>query len=374
MGKKVAVVVTNDLSTDQRVQRTIGVLRDMGFEVTFIGRELPTSMPFEPEYRTVRFKLSFTKGAAFYASFNWRLFKYLMASEFDLFLANDLDTLLAVGYASKYKQIPFIYDSHEFFTGVPEIQDRPFVMKTWKWIERKFYSAASARITVNRSIARLLESAYGGEEPHVVRNIGQRPPHVPEKTRRELGLPEDAFIFINQGSGINVDRGMEEAVQAIKKVDGATLLIVGGGDVIPMLKKQVADEQLGEKVIFVDKVPYADLLAYTKLANCGLSLDKPNSINYMYSLPNKLFDYIHSDLPVITSQVVEVKRIVDEYSIGITVNSADVNELANAMEQMKTRSKDQYSAGLARAKAELNWNQERKVLEEVFTPFLSEQK
>ncbi len=374
MGKRIALAVTNDLATDQRVQRTISVLLDLGFEVTFIGRQLPGSLPFNPTYKTRRFKLPFTRGALFYAAYNLRLFGYLIAKKFDYYLVNDLDTLLAMGLAAQLKRIPFVYDSHEFFTGSPEIQDRPNVIRTWRWIEKKFYGKAIERITVNQSIAELLQSTYGGDPPKVVRNIGMRPDHVAQKSRQDLGLPEDAFILINQGSGINMDRGMEEALLAIKDIDKAVLLIVGGGDVIPYLKQQVAERNLDGKVIFVNKVPYAELLSYTRLADCGLSLDKPKSINYKFSLPNKLFDYLHSGIPVISSQVVEVKRIVEEFEVGYTVDSSNVPQLAVTIQKMMNADREQFFKGIQRAQKELNWDQERKVLEVIFTPLLNVQK
>lgn len=374
MTPRIAVAVTNDLSTDQRVQRTISVLVEMGAEVTFIGRLLPNSQPFHPDYKTRRFKLLFRKGALFYAAYNLRLFWHLLWTRYDGIIANDLDTLLAVGLVSSLKRTPFVYDSHEFFTGVPEVQDRPTVVKTWKWIERMYYHRAAVRITVNESIARLLANAYGGEEPGVVRNIGKRPDSVEELSRQDLGLPDDAFIFINQGAGINVDRGMEEALEAIAPLEGAVLLIVGNGDAVPGLKRQVVDLGIEKKVIFVDKVPYARLLSYTRVANVGLSLDKPTSINYMYSLPNKLFDYLHSDIPVLTSQVVEVKRIVETFEVGLTVNSSSVEALREGMQRMMNAPSDQYNKGIARAKAELNWPQERKVLADLLTPLLKVQK
>ena len=48
---------------------------------------------------------------------------------------DDLDTLLAVWLAAKFKRKPIIYDSHEYFLGVPEIQNRRLVKFVWQKIE-----------------------------------------------------------------------------------------------------------------------------------------------------------------------------------------------------------------------------------------------
>ena len=125
-------------------------------------------------YKTKRMKLLFTKGAAFYAFFNLRLFFFLLINKADVLLANDLDTLHANAWARKFKSnCKLIYDSHEYFTGVPELIERPKVQKFWKKIERKHLPKVDEMYTVNDSIAKLYKDEYG-VEMKVVRNIVER--------------------------------------------------------------------------------------------------------------------------------------------------------------------------------------------------------
>jgi hypothetical protein len=77
-----------------------------------VGRLLPNSKPLSRGYKTVRFKLWFTKGPLFYF-FNLRLF-YLYGYKPAALHANDLDTLLPNFLISKWFNIPLVYDSHEF--------------------------------------------------------------------------------------------------------------------------------------------------------------------------------------------------------------------------------------------------------------------
>lgn len=126
----------------------------------------------------------------------------------------------------------------------------------------------------------------------------------------------DKKIILLQGAGINVDRGAEEAVASMAFIDNAILLIIGGGDVILQLKQMVIKGNLSSKIIFIDKLPPDELAAWTKLADIGLTLDKDTNINYRLSLPNKIFDYIHAGIPVLTSNLIEVKKIVENYNVG----------------------------------------------------------
>lgn len=366
MKRKIFISTTNDISTDNRVNKVAVMLNEMGFQVKWIGRKLPGSKPLEREYETERMKLWFSKGGLFYAEYQVRLFfKLLFESDRKtVLLSNDLDTLLPNFLISRFFGIPLVYDSHEYFCGVPEIQGR-WVKRVWQVVERFVFPRLDHIWTVNESIAGLYEKDYG-KRPRVFRNISAVP-IFQKKSREELGLPKDVKIAINQGSGMNVDRGLEEAVEAVSKMDGWMLLLVGSGDAIPALKAKVIQNGWASKVMFVGRVPYEELLQYTSAADVGLSLDKNTNINYRFSLPNKLFDYIHCNTPVVTSNVIEVKRIVEHYQIGETVDPEDIEGLRRAIENVGSTV---YLNTLKTAQSELNWETEQEPLKAFYDQFL----
>lgn len=367
--KKAVVSVTNDLVTDQRVMRTNEVLLQMGVEPTFVGRKLPESLHFKKDYPHRRFKLWFRKGFLFYANYNFRLFWYLLFHRFDLYISNDLDTLLPNYIVSSLKRKPLIYDSHEYFTGVPEIQNRPLVKKVWTGLERFIFPKLKTVITVNDSIASLYKDEYG-KAIHVVRNISDSSLPEKMKSREELGLPKDAFILINQGAGINVDRGMEEAIEALELLPTqVVLLIVGNGDAVTGLKKMAAERGVSKRVIFKPKQPYLEMLQYTLNADCGLSLDKPLSPNYKFSLPNKLFDFIKSGIPMVVSSVVQVRKVVEQYKIGEVCLDHSPQTLADAILKVKEKGKAHYSENLKQAARENNWETEQLIWKKILEPY-----
>ena len=168
---RIIVSVTSDLVSDNRVHKYCTTLHNMGFEVLLVGRKLKTSQPLQPRnYPTKRFKLIFQKGPLFYAEFNFRLYLFLLFSKAGIVLANDLDTLPANFLASRIKQIPLVYDSHEYFTEVPELINRPGVRKIWEWIERKTVPKVNYATTVCESIAAIYTGKYGLPF-RVVRNL-----------------------------------------------------------------------------------------------------------------------------------------------------------------------------------------------------------
>jgi glycosyltransferase involved in cell wall biosynthesis len=360
------VSVINDLSTDQRVHRTCITLQKMGYEVTLIGRKLSNSIDIVRPYHCQRMTLLVNKGPFFYASFNARLFFILLFKKKGLLFANDLDTLQANFLVSKIKGSKIIYDSHEYFTEVPELQNTALKKKIWKWLERSIVPHLKNCITVNQSIAELFREKYGVSFS-VVRNIPLIPNLSRTKTREELGLPTDKKIIILQGSGINVQRGAEEAVEAMQYVNDAVLLIIGGGDVLPTLKNLYNKLKLDEKVKFIPKKPYEELLQYTRNADIGLTLDKDTNINYRYSLPNKLFDYIHCNTPVLGSDLIEVKNIIKKYDLGEIIESYDPEHIAEKINFMLSDAGrlNTWKQNCKKATQELNWSKEETVLMDV---------
>jgi glycosyltransferase involved in cell wall biosynthesis len=367
---KIIISTTNDISTDNRVNKVALLLLDLGYEVLWVGRQLDDSTKLQREYKTHRLKLFFTKGALFYAEYNLRLFFFLLAQKCDVLLSNDLDTLLANFMVSRLKRKDLVYDTHEYFLGVPEIQDNRLAKGVWTFIERWIFPQLKTVFTVNNSIANLYQQDYG-IRPQVFRNIS--PVHLPEKrkSREELGLPSDKKIVINQGSGMNVDRGIEEAFAAVLEMPDTVLLLVGSGDVIPKLKAKVKEQKAKEKVIFVDRVPYQELLQYTLNADVGISLDKDTNINYRFSLPNKLFDYIHCGIPVVCSNVIEVKSIVDDFFIGKSIEEVNPKEIRHALEEVLKKGKTSYQDSLGNASRQLTWDKEKVAVEEVYKNLVS---
>jgi len=370
--KRALVSVSNDLFSDQRVDKVCNSLTNMGFEVLLVGRQYKDSpLLSQRKYKTKRVRLLFRKGAAFYAEFNIRLFFLLLFIKCDILVSNDLDTLLPNYLISKIRRKKLVYDSHEYFCGVPELIHRPFVQNCWRRIEKLCVPHLSDMITVNQSIADLYDKEYPQRKNkvRVVRNIPTSEKPLITETRHSLGLSEEKKLLILQGSGINVDRGSEELVAAMEMVDdNALLLIIGKGDAVPALKRQVNEKNLSQKVLFIDRVSPDKLFNYTYHADIGFSLDKDTNINYRFSLPNKIFDYMKAETPVIVSNLPEIAKVVKETEIGLIIADHRPKTIADNINMllrdemllMKFKSNTKIAA------KNYTWENEEKVLNDIY--------
>ncbi len=365
--KKIATVsVINDLVTDNRVNKTCLTLIECGYTVVLIGRKLPNSLPLPHwNFKTVRMVLLFKKGFLFYLFFNIRLFFKLLFVKSSLLFANDLDTLLPNYLVSKLKRIPLVYDSHELFCEVPELIHSPIKKKIWLSIEKRIVPKLKNCITVNYSIAKIFEKKYNVNFK-AVRNIPDTPKNFIAKTKQQLNLPLNKKIILLQGAGINIDRGAEELVEAMEFIENALLLIIGSGDVWDILKLKIKNKKLQPKILLIEKLPKAELMHYTFNADLGISIDKNTNLNYYYSLPNKIFDYIHAQLPILASRLPEIENIILRYNIGTFIDNHNPQHIAQKInELLNSNTYAEYRNNTLNVTNELNWQNEKLKLIEV---------
>ena len=326
------------------------------WDVLLIGRQLSNSKKLDRNYKTHRISLIFNNGFLFYAEYNLRLFFFLLLKKVHVLHANDLDTLLSMWLLSKLKKVPLVYDSHEFFLGVPEIQNKKMVKFIWKLIERIIFPRLKHVFTVNESIAKLYQNAYN-VNVKVLRNVPEQTKIDLIKTKSNLNLPSQKPVVILQGSGINVDRGAEELLEAIALQDQFFLCVIGKGDVFEKLRERALRQDLSKKTMFIDAIPYEEMMQYTMLSDIGVSLDKPNNLNYEFSLPNKFFDYIKAGIPVVSSHLIEIRKLVEQFNCGAMTTSHDPHDILDAL-QYAFKNKSSFKNGILQAKEELVWEKE----------------
>lgn len=355
--KRIVISVTNDLATDQRVSKVCDTLQEFGFDVFLIGRLLPNSLSIKRNYKTHRIKLLFNKGFLFYAEYNLRLFFKLLFTKKDILLSNDLDTLLPNYLISKLQNKKLIYDSHELFTEVPELINRPKTQKVWRKIENLIVPKLKNCYTVCQSIADYYNSKYQTDFK-VIKNLPLKSRDINKKKNNSK---EKTIIY--QGA-LNLGRGIELMIKTMKHLENTKFIIVGDGDITNELKKLVEALDLNNKIEFLGRKSPNDLKQITLNADLGISFEEDLGLNYRYALPNKIFDYINAEVPILVSDLPEMKRIVEDYTVGGIILERKPEVIAQQIQEIL---KNDYSYSLKKAKKELNWQSEKEKLKLIFT-------
>lgn len=352
MFNKIIVSVTNDLSTDQRVHKVCASLHSFGFEVLLVGFLLNDSKSLNREYETHRFNLWFKKGPLFYFEYSIRLFYFLLFKKSDILLSNDLDTLLPNFLLSKLKANVLVFDSHEIFSDSPELFNRPLIKRFWQGLESYLIPKTDFSYTVCQSLADHFRDKLK-VDMKVVRNV----PYFEDIPINR----HDKKTLIFQGN-LNKGRGLDLAIGALVHLPEFNLIIVGGG--FDYLKPLCNELGVAQRVQFVGKVDFKNLKNYTQQASIGLLLEEPIGLSFTYSLPNKLFDYLHSDLKIIASPLKEVEKIMTKYDVGVLLQNRNPKDVAAQIELL--HDSEFKESEYKKAKQELNWQKEEEILKTIF--------
>lgn len=356
--KHIVFTVTNDLVYDQRMQRICTALSGSGFECTLIGRERSTSSPLAPyPFKQVRLRCWFDKGKLFYLEYNIRLFFALLTMRAYAFCAIDLDTALPVYCVAKIQRKPFVFDSHEYFSELEEVVTRPFVHKVWQWVEGFVMKRFDAAYTISDGYAQLFRERYGATF-QVIRNVPFRRALTPVS-------PEPYVIY--QGA-LNVGRGLEESIRAMKEIDGLRFKIFGEGPLRKQLEDLILSEQLQGKVELCGAVSPEVLRDHTCKAFAGLTLFSSRGLHHQHSLANRFFDYLHAGIPQIAVDHAEYRNFNEEYDIALLIDGDRASNIQRAL--LKLQADPELYARLkrncGRAAEENNWQKESKALIQLY--------
>ncbi len=304
--KRIVFTVTNDLVTDQRMIRICNTLQDAGYQVTLVGRIRPSSLSLSSHSFTQhRLNCTFQKGALFYAEFNIRLLFWLLFNPTDIIGAVDADTILPCTLVSILRHKKLTFDAHEYFTEVPELQNKSVIKSIWQQVLTACVHKATRAYTVGGELANLFSQQYG--VPFAVVH------NMPTQKTTEI-VDKHTKIVWYQGD-LNEGRGLEETILACKGLP-VQLHIAGDGLLKQQLMQVVEEHNLTHQVTFLGKIKPEELHVYTQKAWLGVNVLASTSLSYQYSVANKFFDYVQAHVPSICADFVEYKKLNAQYEVA----------------------------------------------------------
>lgn len=348
--KRIIISVTNDVLNDQRVLRMNQLFLDHGYIVTILGCNKYNRINPLPQVELL--PLKFTKGVLFYLEYAIKQFLFLRKTKAAYLICCDPDTALGALMAKVFniRLGPIIYDSHEYFTKVPELNNHPIKQLIWAIVEQWICNKAVLRLTVATELSKVLAKIYN-QPFEVVRN-------VPALPKSELVAHPRNKVIIYQGV-FNVGRGLEAAIDMMSYLPDYELWMCGSGDIEAELKQQA---QGNKRIKFLGKLSPQELLIYTKQARYGLNLLSETSENYYYSLANKFFDYAACGVVSINPYFPEYIHYEQHYHHCILVQDQSAYAIAQLiLHQSETEWTRMQNAGYLMM-TEHNWNKEGKRL------------
>jgi len=363
MRKKRSVCISflGNAYNDTRVTNLTNSLKADGLDVKVISFDWTT-----PDFHPISGDISVYKlvkknsSLSFYLSFAKTLFKELLKTNSSIYIAADIYTLRIVTFIAKLRRAKIYYNSREFYAFIAGLRNKKFAQSIIRVLEKFFIKKTDLVLVTGEMDAKFLQDFYGINNTLVIRNlpVNKKPDEIID-LKKKLNIPEENLILLYQGV-ILEGRGFEPILNTMKEVENIHLVVLGEGE-----QKQnyiQLSEQLGvnNRVHFLGTIPQDNLINYTAGADIGLVLIENISKSYYYALPNKLFEYIMAGLPVISSNLPQMKNIVENYEVGEIVELEKENDLTETITNLLTNKEKlkMYRENTQKAADDLNWQKE----------------
>lgn len=400
---RVSMVVWNEFLHDARVRKQAESLAQVGYKVTVFAlhkpgvtlqRERMTSgidvvrvarSPFARSdisditaLATTSVGRKFSSNSIGRLSFPSRVFKvsarlwahgllvkHMVSSKPDVVHAHDVNTLPTAWLVSLLSKAPLIYDAHEISTSR---EGYASFRKLVGGVEKRLAPRAAGMITTTEARAKFFARAYGVPRPLVLQNR-PRLASLPssDRIRRELNLNNSWPIVLYQG-GLQQGRGLELLIRAAAMVPRAWFVFIGGGRLEAELKALTRDLGVEDRVRFIPTVSLDELPLYTASADLGVQPIENTCLNHFTTDSNKLFEYVIAGLPVVSSDLPEIRRVVRSYELGRLVRPGDMHALAAAIRELVENSdlRGRFSRNACLAAQTLNWEAQESALLELY--------
>jgi glycosyltransferase involved in cell wall biosynthesis len=276
--------------------------------------------------------------------------------------AHDLNVLPAAWIISRLTRARLVYDSHEIHQFSISMQVRPPLWRAaCRWVECACVRTADAVITVNEACAKAIARIHRVARPIVLHNtpsLTERHARPRSGLRETIGAGPDDPVAIYCG-GLSPNRGIEQAIRAIALVPRAKLALLGYGDLqyLDSLRRLASRIGVDGRVHFVPPVGALEVSAMMREANVSLVLIQDIGLSYRFSSPNKLFESVHAGLPIVGSDLPEIRRVLHKFGCGFAVPERDPEAIARAVKDILGDPviRARLSEGARAAAAHLNW-------------------
>ena len=300
-----------------------------------------------------------------------RLFLATLSTPARVYHAHNVHTGPPAWLAARLRRAALVYDGHELFgdavDGSLAARARARIELA---LERFLVRRSEAVVTTNASRAETLQARHGRRPVHVLANV---PPLVTDLEPLDPGFPTAGPVLLYQGGVYPESRAFRETIDAIALLDDVQLVVLGFGrpDMLARLRQWAADAGVSERVHFLPPRPFDELVRTAAAATVGLVPIKPDSLGAYLGDTNKLHEYLMAGLPVVASDLPEIRRVAREGEppVGEVFDPSSPESIADAVRRVLADPEEyERRRGEARRLAleRYNWETEERTLLDVY--------
>lgn len=278
-------------------------------------------------------------------------------SGYSAIIATDLDALPAALIIKGMKNIPIVYDAHEYWPEA-DVSSFEFERLFWEGMERRLVQYVEHCQTVSPGLAKIMSNKYK-REFHVLPNCEPITSEITSSNSRHSD--DGACQFIFQGN-FAPKRGIDLLIDAWRDTEPAAILVLRGpnSDYKDFLMDQARKTGLlGTRIKFLPPVKEDELISAAQQGDVGLIPYTPSGANYSHCCPNKTSQYMAAGLPILANNTSFVRQIIETSETGLVVDFAKPHEIVKAVSWFLSHPEARRSMGERATlyfKNEFNWN------------------
>lgn len=316
--KKAALVFLGNPTYDARCVNMVSSLIQHDYKVTIYNAHLS-----QARGPNIIYKKIYSTSIPYLKYACWFLLVYIIVNtkkQYDVIIASDLYSLFPLGLT---KQSNLVYDCREIYTQLSVHRGNKFKNYLLYVLEKMCFKKIKKIIVTAKSDQKYLEKLYPSNLAHykIIYNFPQSK-LIQKKSsyfQHRYKIQNNQMILLYQGV-IQKNRGILQLIKIVKNTKNTVGVIVGSGRYLGYLKNFVAKHDLTNRIMFHPPMPYAELLKATSSAHVGVALIMPVGTSNQLALPNKLFEYALAEIPVLGSNIFNMRKYIEKYNLGWATN------------------------------------------------------
>ena len=253
-----------------------------------------------------------------------------------------------------------VYDTHELETETVNSTGVRRIIA--KWVEAVLIRHADVVVVVNEAIGQWYRRTYGLQNVTVVHNAPRKSLQAaPRDLRKDLGIVGEGMLFLYLGL-LERGRCIELLIDVFTSQDRSDILFVGYGEMAPLVE---ACGARSKHIHFLPAVAPTDIGCVAGAADIGICFLVGDCLNHRLAMPNKLFEYLASGLPILANDDVAVGAYVSDKQCGWSV-PLRAERLAHFIRSIEWDEVRQKRAGAFVAAREVGWCYEERALASIY--------
>lgn len=357
----ITLISFSNPNNDSRTYNILNALNSFNLSICYFGFA-------NPNLKNVEFKLielsKKNKLALNWIEFSNKIQKYDVTSK--IYFAADLFSIIPASNLSKKHKAKLIYDSREIYSALGTISGQYLKQLLISKIEKHYIKNVDEIIVSGRLDAEYLKTYFNHNVSYsVIMNVPPFKEYIKDNLLRENFSIQSKNIIIYQGA-ILKGRGIETTISAFIEDIDFSFVIMGSGPKLDEFQKKFKHKN----IIFTGAFDQADLLKYTKSADLGIALFEDISFSYKLALPNKLFEYAMSRIPIIASDLPAIREIFEEFEFGKLLKYPFTPEEINLAAKNIISDSKRYSESLKAISEKYNYDKEIIKVQSLIAKFL----